>query len=593
MSLVDLRVRARQASRPREPQVTASSPRSARHFLRPHHRIDPFALTKYRKHVLGQISEVSFGTNSLLSGGGTIGIVFAMSLAAAMMLGVETHRGLELVGMTSLSGMLSAVANTRELAPVVVAIASGLCASRTTDALDSMAVNPSFLAGTRVIAAMICVIPIYMIGLLASYLSTRLVVVFFNGASAGTYDYFFHLAISPQDLLYSGLKAVVFAAVVALVHCAYGYYASGGPAGVGQAAGRALRTAILAIGILDVLMTFALWGLVPGSREWGLSRGQTHYTPKIVYALRGAIAVVVAVAAAVTMVLRGSGNLEQSTDIFVAVPATAGLISGEAPSSTDDASKIPADVVARVVPRTLFGDIYMQLVDSPNEQGQTTLSDGDEIHMDDGPGSRCALRRVHQVVGVLTAMQPEKLQTALTALGQALDGNGAEIGTTIDNLSAASGVLTPAAHQFLESTPEFKSVVDALDRATPTFSIPWQPPQPSRTTWSPTERISESSIGAAAVFAATVDDFVVENNRNIITVIDSAGKILATTAANPGGLRSTLANASTFGAAGARVFATGKFDITAVATFAEPLPYTGDDCPQYGDSRGAQCSGST
>ncbi|MDF2895811.1 MAG: Mce family protein, partial [Rhodococcus erythropolis] len=57
-------------------------------------------------------------------------------------------------------------------------------------------------------------------------------------------------------------------------------------------------------------------------------------------------------------------------------------------------------------------------------------------------------------------------------------------------------------------------------------------------------------------------------------------------------LRSTLANASTFGAAGARVFATGKFDITAVATFAKPLPYTGDDCPQYGDSRGAQCSGS-
>ena len=102
-----------------------------------------------------------------------------------------------------------------------------------------------------------------MIGLLASYLSTRTVVVLFNGASAGTYDYFFHLALGPKDLLYSGLKAVVFAIAVALVHCTYGYFASGGPAGVGQAAGRALRTAILTIGILDVLLTFALWGLVP------------------------------------------------------------------------------------------------------------------------------------------------------------------------------------------------------------------------------------------------------------------------------------------------------------------------------------------
>jgi phospholipid/cholesterol/gamma-HCH transport system permease protein len=237
----------------------------------------PFALIHYRKHVLAQISEVSFGTNSVLSGGGTIGIVFAMSLAAAMMLGVETQRGLELVGMMTMSGMLSAIANTRELAPVVVAIAlaakvgTGFTAqvgamriSDEIDALDAMAIRSiPFLASTRVLAAMVCVIPIYMVGLLASYLSTRLVIVVWGGASAGTYDYFFHLALSPQDLVYSALKAVVFAAVVSLVHCAYGYYASGGPSGVGQAAGRALRTAILAIGILDVLMTFALWGLVP------------------------------------------------------------------------------------------------------------------------------------------------------------------------------------------------------------------------------------------------------------------------------------------------------------------------------------------
>ncbi|MCL2536374.1 MAG: ABC transporter permease [Nocardiaceae bacterium] len=237
----------------------------------------PYAATRYRRHVLTQISEISFGTNSLLSGGGTIGIVFAMSLAAAMMLGVETQRGLELIGMTTFSGMLSAIANTRELAPVVVAIAlaakvgTGFTAqlgamriSDEIDALDSMAVRSiPFLAGTRVLAAMVCVLPIFMIGLLASYLSTRLVIVFWGGASAGTYDYYFHLALSPTDLVYAAIKAIVFAGVVALVHCSYGYLASGGPAGVGQAAGRALRTAILAIGVLDVLMTFALWGLVP------------------------------------------------------------------------------------------------------------------------------------------------------------------------------------------------------------------------------------------------------------------------------------------------------------------------------------------
>ena len=341
---------------------------------------------------------------------------------------------------------------------------------------------------------------------------------------------------------------------------------------------------------------------------------------KIVYALRGAIAIVVAVAAAVTMVLRGSGNLEQSTDIFVAVPATAGLISGEAPVryhgvnvgrigeiesgtaesvvqlqiQTDDASKIPADVVARVVPRTFFGDIYMQLVDSPNEQGQTTLSDGDEIHMDDGPRSRCALRRVHQI-----GRSPHRDATPRqTSNGsdrtRSSPGRKRSRDRSHDRQSQRGFRRTDTRRTPIPPI-DTRIQVGRRPRWTvrpPTFSIPWQPPQPSRTTWSPTERISSPRSARPQSSPLTVDDFVGANNRNIITVIDSAGKILATTAANPGGLRSTLANASTFGAAGARVFATGKFDITAVATFAEPLPYTGDDCPQYGDSRGAQCSGS-
>ncbi|MEE2030821.1 MlaE family ABC transporter permease [Rhodococcus chondri] len=245
----------------------------------------PTALHRYFKHVLYHVGEVSFGYASLLAGGGTIGIVFAMSAVAAMMVGVETQRGLELIGMTSLSGMLSAIANTRELAPVVASIAlaakvgTGFTAqlgamriSDEIDALDAMAVRSvPFLASTRLIAAAVCVVPIYMVGLLGSYVATRLVVVNFQGNSAGTYDYYFHLALSPSDLWYSLTKAIVFAVIVAIVHCSYGFHASGGPEGVGHAAGRALRTSILAIGVTDVVLTFALWGLVPTIPGVGIS----------------------------------------------------------------------------------------------------------------------------------------------------------------------------------------------------------------------------------------------------------------------------------------------------------------------------------
>jgi len=45
-----------------------------------------------------------------------------------------------------------------------------------------------------------------------------------------------------------------------LIHCYYGYTASGGPAGVGVAVGRAIRTSIVAINIIDFFFSLAVWG---------------------------------------------------------------------------------------------------------------------------------------------------------------------------------------------------------------------------------------------------------------------------------------------------------------------------------------------
>ncbi|MGN7226209.1 ABC transporter permease [Dietzia maris] len=245
----------------------------------------PTAVVRYRGQVLREVVDVGFGSRSLVAGGGTVGIVLAMSAVAAIMVGVETYRGLDLIGMTTLSGMLSAMANTRELAPVVASVAlaakvgTGFTArlgsmriSDEIDALDAMSVpTVPYLAGTRLVATMICIVPLYAIGLVATYIATRVVVVYVNGGSAGTYDHFFHLTLGPEDVLYSLVKAVVFALVIVLVHCSYGYHATGGPEGVGRAAGRALRTSILAIGFLDIVLTFALWGLVPEVPALGIT----------------------------------------------------------------------------------------------------------------------------------------------------------------------------------------------------------------------------------------------------------------------------------------------------------------------------------
>ena len=64
----------------------------------------------------------------------------------------------------------------------------------------------------------------------------------------------------PPTCLWSFFKVLVFAIVIVMTHCYYGYTAKGGPAGVGVAVGRAVRTAIVAINVVDFFLSLAIWG---------------------------------------------------------------------------------------------------------------------------------------------------------------------------------------------------------------------------------------------------------------------------------------------------------------------------------------------
>jgi phospholipid/cholesterol/gamma-HCH transport system permease protein len=85
-------------------------------------------------------------------------------------------------------------------------------------------------------------------------------VVDYLGLSGGTYDHYFTIFLPGIDVIYSLVKVLIFAVVVVLIHCYYGYYASGGPAGVGVAVGRAIRTSIVAINIINLVLSAIFWG---------------------------------------------------------------------------------------------------------------------------------------------------------------------------------------------------------------------------------------------------------------------------------------------------------------------------------------------
>jgi phospholipid/cholesterol/gamma-HCH transport system permease protein len=243
----------------------------------------PRAIHRYLKEVLRLLSEVAFSSGALTLIGGSVGVMIGMTLFTGTVVGLQGYAALNQIGAAAFTGFISAYFNTREIAPLVAGLAlsatvgAGFTAqlgamriNDEVDALEGMGI-PSlpYLVTTRIVAGIIAIIPLYAIGLVSSYVASREITVLFNGQSAGTYDHYFGLFLSPVDVLWSFVKVLIFSVLVILAHCYYGYRASGGPAGVGVAVGRAVRTAIVVITVTDFFMSLAIWGATTTVRVAG------------------------------------------------------------------------------------------------------------------------------------------------------------------------------------------------------------------------------------------------------------------------------------------------------------------------------------
>ena len=234
----------------------------------------PRTLRRYKREVMRLLAEVSFGTGALAVIGGTIGVIVFITFFTGTEVGLQGYQALQQIGSSAFTGFVSAYFNTREISPLVAGLAlsatvgcgftAQLGAMRINEEVDALEVMglPSlpFLVTTRMIAGFVAVIPLYVIALLSSYAATRLIATSYFDQSSGTYDYYFHLFLPPEDVLWSFFKVLVFSVLVILIHCYYGYTASGGPAGVGMAVGRAVRLAIVAINVVDFFLSLAIWG---------------------------------------------------------------------------------------------------------------------------------------------------------------------------------------------------------------------------------------------------------------------------------------------------------------------------------------------
>jgi phospholipid/cholesterol/gamma-HCH transport system permease protein len=232
------------------------------------------AVMRHTSELIRLIAQMSLGTGALVMIGGTTAIVGFLTLSTGAIIAVQGYNQLSQVGVEAFVGFASAYFNVRLIAPLTagVAMAATIGAGATAqlgamrineeiDALEVMGIRAvAYLASTRVAAGVVVVIPVYCVAVMTSFFAARFGTTFFYGQSSGVYDHYFDTFLSTTDLLWSFVLALVMAAVIMLVHTYYGFNASGGPAGVGEAVGRAVRTSMISASVAVLFVSLAVYG---------------------------------------------------------------------------------------------------------------------------------------------------------------------------------------------------------------------------------------------------------------------------------------------------------------------------------------------
>jgi phospholipid/cholesterol/gamma-HCH transport system permease protein len=202
------------------------------------------------------------------------GMVFILGLEC----GIEGAYFSRSTGAPAYAGVFSAWCDLREMVPYmfgyimsakvgtgIVAELGAMRINEEIDALEVIGVRPiTFLAATRLLAAWIVLPFIYMsavgVGFLASYLA---VVKQVGEVSSGGYSLIFWMFQNPPDFMYSVVKGMVMATAIVIVGCYYGYTASGGPVGVGQATAKSMILNMVLVHLIGMMGSQIFWGANP------------------------------------------------------------------------------------------------------------------------------------------------------------------------------------------------------------------------------------------------------------------------------------------------------------------------------------------
>jgi virulence factor Mce-like protein len=134
--------------------------------------------------------------------------------------------------------------------------------------------------------------------------------------------------------------------------------------------------------------------------------------------------------------------------------------------SEEDLEYVPANVVARILPATVFGTTFVDLVVHGKPSGDS-LEAGAEVAADETQATLELQQALDDIDRLVKALGPGELASAIGSASQALEGRGDQLASTVRTLNSYLGRLNPRMPAVREDLQALATTVDVINDVTP------------------------------------------------------------------------------------------------------------------------------
>ena len=186
----------------------------------------------------------------------------------------------------------------------------------------------------------------------------------------------------------------------------------------------------------------------------------------------------------------------------------------------DLARLVPADVSARLLPKTLFGEKEVNLID-PGTSGRAIRA-GDVIPQDRSETSIETERVLNDFLPLLQSLKPAQLSATLNAVSSALRGRGDRLGANLALNNAYFREINPELPQILDDFRGLADLGDSYTAATPDIlRLLDNAAAGGRNLVDQREELAEF-LSSTATFAGTADEFLRVNERSLVRLAEQS-----------------------------------------------------------------------